>query len=235
MSNPFKLDANEIKEHIDHLQKMSWLGKSRSWWPRFIFHFTNINNAVRILESGKLLSRSDSLHSGSMITDNASSEVMDQTDEVWKNYVRLYFRPRTPTQNKNEGFRPIPQRELNSHCPVPIYFMFDSKKLLSRANVSFSKGSLAVNNTSIFSDAANFKKIPFQHVYHDSSFEPSERSTIIYHRQAEVVIPDELNLAYLKHIWCRSEAEYHTLIHLLSPDTKKLWKDKIGGGQKGKL
>lgn len=24
-------------------------------------------------------------------------------------------------------------------------------------------------------------------------------------------------------------------MHLLSPDTKKLWKDKIGGGQKGKL
>lgn len=47
-----------------------------------------------------------------------------------------------------------------------------SKKLLSRENVSFSKGSLAANNTSIFSDAASFKEIPFQHVYHDSWFEP---------------------------------------------------------------
>lgn len=235
MHNPIKSDATQIQDHIDHLQRVDWLDKSRTWWPRFIFHFTNINNAVRILESGKLLSRSGLLSSGDMMTDNASSVVIDQTVEQWKNYVRLYFRPRTPTQNKNEGFRPILQRELNSHCPVPIYFMFDSKKILSREGISFSKGSLAASSASIYSDAASFKEIPFRHVYHDSWFEPHERSTIIHHRHAEVVVPNELDLHDLKHIWCRSEAEYHTLLHLLSPETNKKWKDKIGGGQKGNL
>jgi len=200
MNSRIKADANEIQTHIDDLQKVSWLDKSRSWWPRFIFHFTNINNAVSILESGKMLSRTRSETTGEMITDNASPIVMGQTEIRWKDYVRLYFRPRTPTQYNNEGFRPIAQRELNSHCPVPVYFMFNSKKLLSRENASFSKGSLATSNTTIFSDAKSFKEIPFHLVYHDDRIEPYERSSIVFHRHAEVVVPNELDLDDLSHM-----------------------------------
>lgn len=235
MSSNVKADATEIQAYIDELQKQFWLSGSRAWWPRFIFHFTNINNAVRILERGKLQSRSQLEQSGEMMTDNASPEVIEQTESHWKDYVRLYFRPRTPTQNKNEGFRPAGQRELNSHCPVPIYFLFDSKKLLSRENVSFSKGSLASSGTPIYADAQSFKEIPFQKVYHDTWFYPEERSSIIFHRHAEVVVPTELPLDDLKHVWCRSEAEYKTLINLLTPETRERWKNKIGGGKKGNL
>lgn len=194
MSKRMKSDAHEIQKYIDQLQKMDWLDESRRWWPQFIFHFTNINNAVGILESGKLLSRKLSQKSNDMITDNASSAVIEQTAERWKEYVRLYFRPKTPTQNKNEGFRPLPQRELNSHCPVPIFFMFGSKELLSRDDVYFSKGSLAASNSTVYSDASNFKEIPFQYVYHNSYFEASERSFIIHHRHAEVVVRNDLTL-----------------------------------------
>lgn len=230
-----KTDAQEIQFIIDELQKADWLDSSRSWWPRFLFHFTNINNAVKILENGKLLSRNSLKNIGGMITDNASADVIEQTDEKWKDYVRLYFRPRTPTQNKNEGYRPSAQRELNSHCPVPIYFLFDSKKLLTRKDVFFSKGSLAAGSSNIYSTAADFRQIPFQMVYHDSWFDPSERSSIIYHRHAEVVVRDKLELTELKLVWCRSEAEYKTLLNLLQPYTRDIWKDRIGAGKKGNL
>ncbi|BCJ87806.1 DUF4433 domain-containing protein [Effusibacillus dendaii] len=230
-----KSDANEIRIFIDQLQKADFLDDSRSWWPRFIFHFTNINNAVEILEKGKLFSRNKLKKTGGMVTDNASTEVIQQTDGRWKDFVRLYFRPRTPTQNRNEGYRPLAQRKLQSHCPVPIYFMFDAKQLLSREDAYFSKGSLAAASTNIYSKAVDFKEIPFQLVYHDSWFEPHERASIIHHRQAEVVVKDELDLENLKHIWCRSEAEYKTLLNLLSPKTREKWKSKIGGGKKGNL
>ena len=235
MSRGFKPDAFEIQEYIDHLQKQPWMYKSRAWWPRFVFHFTNMDNAIRILESGKLLSRNRIEQTGGMPTDNASAEVIDQTDDRWKDYVRLYFRPRTPTQHNNEGFRPEAYRERNSHCPVPVYFLFDAKKLLSREGVFFSKISLAVRHARIFSDAAGFRSIPFERVYHDTRFEPHERSEIIQHRHAEVVVQDELDLEDLKHVWCRSEAEYQTFLNRLSPETRERWKERIGGGKKGNL
>lgn len=131
MDRFLKPDAELIVQHLKELEKS--LGKSRSWWPRFLFHFTNIDNAVKILESGSLMCRSLLEKSGEMETDNASPEIIERTDDKWKEYVRLYFRPRTPTQFRNEGFRPEGQRTLNAHCPVPVYFLFDARKMLARS------------------------------------------------------------------------------------------------------
>jgi hypothetical protein len=57
-----------------------------------------------------------------MIIDNASRNVMANTDPYVRDFVRLYFRPQTPTQYRNEGIRPKNMRELESHCPVPVFF-----------------------------------------------------------------------------------------------------------------
>jgi hypothetical protein len=210
-----KTDEKAFIDYIDSLKNERWLDKSRSWWPRFIFHFTNIDNAIQILECGHLKCRSELEKSGGMATDNASETIIQQTSDRWKDYVRMYFRPRTPTQHNNEGYRPEGQRELSSHCPVPVYFLFDSKQLLTRKNVYFSKGSLASGTTTeIYSDSTSFKEIPFKYVYHDSRFDPYDRDDIIYHRQAEVVVPDQLDFDNLKGIFCRSEAEYQTLLEL---------------------
>jgi hypothetical protein len=230
-----KPDEQEIVNQIEQLKNASWLDKSRSWWPRFIFHFTNINNAIKILDCGKLRCRSELENSGEMVTDNASTTIIQQTNDRWKDYVRMYFRPRTPTQYNNEGFRPEGQRDLDSHCPVPIYFLFDSRQLLVRNNVFFSKGSLASGYTDIYSDASSFKEIPFQSVYHDSWFDIYERDTIIHHRQAEVVVPKELDLDNLKYIFCRSEAEYQTFVDLLDPEVYRLWESVIGTSNKAHL
>ncbi len=86
-----KDDSQQFMDHIDVLKNEKWLDKSRSWWPMFIFHFTNINNAVNILESGKLRCRYDLEKLGGMSSDNASVAVIEQTDERWKKYVRLVF------------------------------------------------------------------------------------------------------------------------------------------------
>jgi hypothetical protein len=230
-----KADYQQFHKHIDDLMNRPWLGPSRSWWPKFIFHFTNINNALKILETGYLYPRSKVSPQGLMVNDNASSEVIENTDPIWFNYVRLYFRPRTPTQWHNEGFIPLKQRHQQAHCPVPIFFIFDSKSILSREDVLFSSTSLARKDSKIFSDAESFKKLPFEYIYHDSSFDEVERDLIIGARQAEVIVPEKLELTDLKYIWCRSEAEYNTLLCLLSSKTRNRWKNKIGAGKKGNL
>jgi hypothetical protein len=152
-----------------------------------------------------------------------------------KNTFVWYFRPRTPTQYNNEGFRPVGQRELNSHCPVPVFFLFNSKELLTRKDILFSKGSLASKNSSLYEDAKSFIDIPFKLVYHDSSFSNQDKDTIIYHRHAEVVAFEELDLDNLKYIFCRSEAEYQTLVDLLKPEIYRKWEKMIGTTHKANL
>lgn len=230
-----KADYQQIHEYINELMHRPWLGPSQRWWPKFIYHYTNIDNAINILETGYLYPRSKVIPQGLMANDNASNEVIANTDSQWFNYVRLYFRPRTPTQWHNEGFIPEPQRHQQAHCPVPIFFLFDSKDILSRQDVKFSNASLAKRNSKIYSDIEGLKKMPFEYIYHDSSFNEAERDLIIGARQAEIIIPEKLDLTDLKYIWCRSEAEYNTLLYLLSPKTRNRWENKIGSGKKGNL
>jgi hypothetical protein len=209
-----KKDAARIKRHLETLRNAPWLGPARKWWPNYLFHFTDITNAVSILEGGKLVCRSQR----PMTKDIASSEIIDQTEQAWKNYVRLYFRPRTPTQFHNEGFRPLTDLgRLQAHCPMPVFFLFDAETLLTHETTRFSDGNVAVASPIVGKDAAFLEAIPFQKVYHDSWLDEAEKRSIIYHRHAEVLVPSQLDLAALKWIACRTEAELRTLRELLSP------------------
>ena len=224
-----KQDAKEIRAHIDALKKAKWLGSARSWWPSYLFHFTDIQNAVNILTMGELLSRAEAQASGQIVTNGASPEVISQTEDQWKDYVRLYFRPRTPTQFRNEGFRPVSQQELGgAHCPVPIYLLFDSAAILSRQDALFSEGNLAAQGVQPYGDAESFKQIPFEQVYHDTWFDLLDRVTVVFHRNAEVIVPKRLDLSSLQFVWCRSQAEYDTLLYLLPPNTRTRWVRQIG-------
>jgi hypothetical protein len=59
-----------------------------------------------------------------------------------------------------------------------------------------------------------------------------DRDAIIYHRNAEVIIPDELDLSALKFVGCRSQAEYETLLYLLDAGIRTKLSRKIGLGAK---
>ncbi len=57
MSSRYKPDAEKFVAAIEALEKADWLDQARSWWPKFLFHFTSLKNAVSILESGFIYSR----------------------------------------------------------------------------------------------------------------------------------------------------------------------------------
>ena len=221
-------DISIIRQHIDELRKASWLDRARQWWPACLFHCTDISNVVSILRQGEIVSRSRITSTGQLPMDIASPEVIAGTDPEWQDYVRLYFRPRTPTQYNNEGFRPVGQRALNSHCPVPVYLIFDALAVLSRTDSCFSDGNLGSAHASVDGYVSFLEQIPFTLVYHDTWFGPSERDQIIHHRNAEVLVPQKMGLESLRYIGCRSDAEYKTLLHLLPPGTRSRWVGKLG-------
>ncbi len=215
-----------VRTFLRRLKTSTWLGTARKWWPDYVFHFTDLRNAVSILKEGALLSRTQAELQNLMATDNASRDIIASTNEEWKDYVRLYFRPRTPTQYRNEGIRPKDELYDYAHCPVPIYFLFDSSSILSRTDCMFSEGNLA-STPKVFSSAADLDQIPFEYVYHDSPLSDTEKGVVTFHRNAEVIIPKYLNLNALKFIVCRSQAEYETLLHLLPTNAVKRWSGRI--------
>jgi hypothetical protein len=226
-----KADAARIEARLDGLKRANWIGPARQWWPKYVFRFDDIQNAVRILQCGRLLCRAQR---GEAL-ETASREVLGHTEETWKNHVRLYFRPRTPTQYQVEGFRPKGQLgSLQAHMPVPVFFLFDANEILTRASTKFSNGNLAAA-PAVGQDADFFESIPFEKVYHDSWMSESEKANIKFHRHAEVIVPGELDLDALHFVWLRTEAEYKTLVHLLPAAAVKKYGPKFRHGKKPNL
>jgi hypothetical protein len=163
-----------------------------------------------------------------MVTDNASPDIIEQTYPGHLEYVRLYFRPRTPTQYRNEGIRPVEKRELGAHCPVPVYFCFDALTVLAQDNTEFSDGNMGSPQASHSDSREFFFHIPFEQVFHDGAFPPAQRDSIVFHRNAEVLIPEKLPLGTtLKFIACRTAAERQTLLQLLPPDLRSQWVQRV--------
>ena len=102
------------------------LPKSTKWWPAYFYHFTDIHNAIGIIDKMWIYGRKTAVESNLMKSDNASENVISLTNDYVKNYARLYFRPKTPTQFHTEGYKPshIRNKNINALCPVPIFFLF---------------------------------------------------------------------------------------------------------------
>lgn len=203
-------------EYIDIIRENCDKHSPVSWWPRFAFHYTDVTNAVSILSSGYLYSRADASHLRVMRNDNASRQVIDMTSSGAVSKVRFYFRPLTPTQYYNEGYKHPALRydhDENANVPVPIFLLFDLDKLLSLPGVQFSETSQAGYGARVYSGVEVFSKLNFDYIY-DNSYE-NFKSTKNY-RHAEIVHPNSMAIeSCLSNILCRNSLERTTLLNLL--------------------
>lgn len=186
------------------------------WWTKFAFHYTDITNVVNILKSGILYSRADATFLNVMSNDNASSSIIDMTDPQTISRVRFYFRPMTPTQYHNEGYKHPYIRyngDSNANVPVPIFLLFDLNKLLNFPDIQFSETSQAGRGAELYSGVDRFSKLEFDKIY-DNSVADVE-STKQY-RHAEIICSKPFSIANaLEHILCRNDIERSTLLNLL--------------------
>lgn len=232
MSYERKKDQQLILDRLDDLFKR-YKYDARSWWPKFVFHYSALQNVVSILKTGFVYSRNAAASQNLLQVDGASQSVLSHTSDTYKGYVRLYFRPKTPTQYSNEGIRPKGSLTHGAHCPVPVMLLFDARDILTRSTTQFSQGSLAGNSPGrIGSKGAFFERLPFSDIYHNASLPYYRKNEIKSRRHAEVIVPGQLNLEALKFIWCRSEAEKETLISSLGEGERIRWRNKIFHGNK---
>ena len=213
-----KSDDRAIGAFFDELAQQPWLGYRRSQWPRYFFHITDVRYAASILADARLLCRARAASEQQMTAGNASPDVLDQTPSWVFDYVRLYFRPRTPTFYRNEGIRPPGYLQMGAHCPVPVAFMFDAKDIAGRAGVRFSDRNLASPSAMHGEDAKFLHSLDFRDIYHDGPMGLDDRSRLTSRRQAEIIMPGELGLDALVHVATRSPAERQTLLSLLEKE-----------------
>jgi hypothetical protein len=59
-----------------HIETWSKKLSDRSFWPKFVYHFTDLQNALSILDSDRLYSRTEAMRRGLVKTDSASPDVI---------------------------------------------------------------------------------------------------------------------------------------------------------------
>ena len=195
------------------------------WWPKYAFHYTDVTNAIGILEQQCLYSRYDAKDKSLMVNDNASRQVIDMTFSGATADVRFYFRPLTPTQYHNEGFKHINiryDRDENANVPVPVFFCFDLERMLENGEVEFSEMSLAGAGSSVLSGIQSFAQLNFAEIYKDGRMDNPELEK--KYRQAEIIHRGPFPIEeYLVGIICRNEPERQTLLNLLRNESNKLF------------
>ncbi len=220
------LSRTFIEEHI-----AGWEGRLRGGfyphrekWPSRLFHHGPIENIVSILNSGLLRSRADPMNP--RVRDVAGAGVIDVRAAAHR-FVRLYFRPRTPTQFHIEGVRKEGDCQYgpHAHAPVLVMLVLDARRVLSLPDVCFSDRNMQMANVPVMKTEAQFAAIPFDKVFSEGGT-GGDRS-VIEHRCAEVLTPSPLELAdCLQWVYCRSEAERAFLINELGREGLR-WLPKI--------
>jgi len=236
-------ETSTFRAILNQLAQEDWVKDTeRRWWPQFAFHYTDIRNAVSILQQGRLLSRLQVERDGKIAVSSGSVEVLAGTDWGIKDCVRLYFRPKTPTQFYAEGVHS--QKTLavskfpDAHCPAPVFFLFDLPDVLALPESRFSDRTLAGREYTLLKSPQDLSNLPWQEIYHTEWIDwndPLTAREIIAHRNAEIIVPGALDLSALKFIYCRSEAEKDTLLHLLPPTIKSQYRDKIFASSRNEL
>ncbi len=195
----------------------------------YLFHVTDIRNAAKILQTGSLFSYDEVKHRKiNFVNSKSWKELNSRADNDLSDFVRFYFRPLNATTILKEGFKTREKLADNGHCPVPVYFLFDIREIVTLRGTIFSDGNLSSRDADRFRTAEEFIKLPFKQIYGNNNYsEDDENKLYKKRRMAEVAYPTEVSLEHLKYIYCRSIADYETLQSLISPQLWKKWKNKI--------
>lgn len=193
----------------------------RAKWPSRLFHHAALENAARILRSGKLLSRIDSKDVRAV--DVAPVELIGYRTHAHR-FARLYFRPRTPTQYRIEGIRKSSEYYQEKHAPILVMLVFDARRVLTLQNVRFSDGNMQSWSTSDSNTPEFFANIDWSRVFHNSA---TSDASVRRCRCAEVLARSPLLIREtLQWVYCRSHAERATLLNALGSHSGT-WRDKI--------
>jgi len=214
-----KRDTRAFRRYLEDLREEPWLGE-RHWWTYALFYYSDVQSIAEVLTQGVLFAPGRIRSDNDDLTKSGRRRV-----GLWDKYVRLNFRPRTPDLYGLEGLLPATER-MYGHVPVPVYLLFDLESIITMGDSRFSNGDV-IQTGKTYKSAVAFRDLPFDLMYHDAPFSRVERDEILSARRAQVLVPGAIGLEHVRHIWCRSAAEYETLRYLLPDKAWHRWGDRI--------
>lgn len=231
-----KRDADAIRRVLARRKReLTPVLGPRAWWMDFGFHFTDVRNAAGVLSAEGLLCRGDACDRGLMIVENADKTKIAKGAHLTDRYARLYFRPLTPTQYRNEGARPVGERPLNNaHCPVPVFFLFHLESLLVTRGVYFTRCAAHWDEAELLTSARELETMPWRDIYSSGGM-GDRRWELTGARHAEILAQEALGLDNLERVVCRTGPERDTLLYLLADDVRKKWRAKVKLAGRGEL
>ena len=171
-----------------------------------LFHMTDIKNLNRILKDGMLYSRLNPRNSN--LIDSANPNVIQHTKEEFKNYVRFYFKEKTPTYYNMEG---ILLEKTQGHIPIPCLLIF-SLEATKLKHSRFSDGNVSSIHTKTYDTVSSILdgqiyEIPWDKILCRGYYESIDFAEETRIRNAEYLIKDEVSLGFVEKIIFRSQCE----------------------------
>lgn len=163
------------------------------------YHFTHMENAVKIIQSMKLQCRN---YADGNFSNSAGTNV-DRTGKA-HGFARFYFMPKSPTQFYNE-FLGKDKDDRNYYdkayrlglpkCPLPVFFIFDIEELLSVMPdlCYYSNGNMQKDSSKCFRVVEDPERIKAREIYISGYDTFNER-------QQEFLVKGELDFSKLKDV-----------------------------------
>jgi hypothetical protein len=187
-------------------------------------HYTDVKNLTNIVRDGKLFSRNKA--NTRTIIDSADQDVLSKTPNYIMDYVRFYYKDKTPTFYRNEG---IKVDNKDPHMAIPVALLFRDEIIYHRktAFLSGCGGSKYSYFTEDIDEAAAFdwSNIFSRGPIYASEYDDDPYNREIYKwkinnkRNAEFLYKNEIDLMYLDKLIFRSQAELKTTRVLLGENS----------------
>lgn len=176
------------------------------------YHYTDFVNFINIMNTGKLLSRNEALKCG--FIDAANQSVIDRTPEKVKEYVRFYYKEKTPTIYNNEG---IKVDNSMPHMPIPVLLVFN-ENIIYHKNIAFTSGCGGSKYTQITNNIQTAINFDWKTVFNRGWIPTDEdslmafgydfnKANVINKRNSEFLFYKEIDIKHIKKIIFRSPAD----------------------------
>lgn len=202
--------------HHTHVEE--WTGKFHNYkkkWPSYLFRHEPVESALAVLRSGVLMSRNAACAQGPLLNDIAPTNIIQNRDAAHA-CVRLYFRPRTPTQYHIEGIRKPEDFYMGKHGGFLVMFAFRAEAVLTLEGTRFSNGNMQSPYSDVLEGDDGFDLLDFSGIYHDEAYPSDDEKR---KRCAEVLAENPLQIApNLAAIIVRTDADVSTIKYLLTRD-----------------
>ena len=185
-------------------------------------HSTSFENFINIMKSGYIYSRNKLLKNKASFSDIALNSVIENTLPIVQDYVRFYWRPKTPTNYTNEGIKPVAALNGNykAHSPNPVILIFNAS-IIESDGIKFTNRNAGKYNTHLFDDINNL--FNFDSIFNNEdirNYDDNLKTKIKQARCAELLYPDQISINLIDKIIFRSSCDYQRAIQILGENSK---------------